>query len=441
MARGHEGSAVRAGRLRSVSATVVLCAATALAWGQTAPAPGAAASPRFSATGPDAESYGAAQGYPIAVFHRPRYFVGAFTHQDQLFESRTVRRAERAAPLARAEAEPALRYRFDRVERSLDDYLARNPVTGLLIARGDTVHVERYQYARTDAHRFAGFSMTKTVTALLVGVALGEGRIRSLDDPAERYVSELAGSEYGRTSLRHLLQMSSGVRFEEAYTGRDDIWRLWVGTVLQDGPGAAAALAPFNERARWPGAVFAYASAETQVLGLVVARATGSTLADYLREKIWQHIGAEADAYWLIDAAGQEAAYCCLSAVLRDWGRLALLLAHDGRVGSGAAARQLVPREFLVEATTVAPENLHLQLAWDAPGFGYGYQTWIVDPLASPPRRQFALVGVHGQLILVDPASRLVLVQTAVRRQAADPNLETLALWRALVQTLGTTAR
>lgn len=187
--------------------------------------------------------------------------------------------------------------------------------------------------------------------------------------------------------------------------------------------------------------MFAYASAETQVLGLVVARATGSTLADYLREKIWRPIGAEADANWLIDAAGQEAAYCCLSAVLRDWARLALLLAHDGRVGSGADARQLVPREFIVEATTVAPENLHLQLAWDAPGFGYGYQTWIVDPLASPPRRQFALVGVHGQLILVDPASRLVLVQTAVRRQAADPNLETLALWRELVRTMGTTAR
>lgn len=413
-----------------------------LGWGAASPAAAQpAASPRFSATGPDAEFYGAAQGYPVSVLYRPRFFVGGFTHQDQIWETRTVRRGERPAPLARAAAEPALRYDFDRAERTLDDFMARNPVTGLLIARGDTIHVERYQYARTDAHRFAGYSMSKTVTALLLGVALGEGRIRSLDDPAERYVSELAGSEYGRTSLRHLLQMSSGVRFEENYSGRDDFARLGLGTVWQEGPGGAALLASFNDRARWPGSVFSYSSAETQVLGLVVARAIGRTLAEYLQEKIWQPIGAEADARWVIDGAGQEAAYCCLNAVLRDWARLALLLAHDGRVGSGASARQLVPREFLVEATTVAPENFHLQRVWDLPGFGYGYQTWIVDPLANSPRRQFALVGVHGQLILVDPASRLVLVQTAVRRLSGDPNLETLALWRALVKTLGADAR
>ena len=398
-------------------------------------------SPRFSPTGPEADFYGAAQGYPVSVLYRPRFFVGAFTHQDQIWETRTVRRATQPAPLARAAAETALRYDFDRAERTLDDFMARNPVTGLLIARGDTIHVERYQYARTDAHRFAGYSMSKTVTALLVGVALAEGRIRSLDDPAERYVSELAGSEYGRTRLRHLLQMSSGVRFEETYTRFDDFTRLWQATVAQEGPGGAAAVRSFNERARLPGAVFSYASAETQVLGLVVARATGRTLAEYLQEKIWQPIGAEADARWVIDTAGQEVAYCCLNAVLRDWARLALLLANDGRIGSGAGSRQLVPREFLIEATTVAPEHDHLQLVLAPPGFSYGFQTWIVDPQATPPRRQFALMGAHGQIIFVDPASRLVLVQTAVRRHASDPNLETLALWHALVRTLGADAR
>ena len=93
---------------------------------------------------------------------------------------------------------------------TVDDYLARNPATGLLIARGDTIFVERYQYGRTDRHRFTSWSMAKTVTAMLVGIAIAEGRIRSVDDLAAVYVPALSGTEYGRTSLRHLLQMSSG---------------------------------------------------------------------------------------------------------------------------------------------------------------------------------------------------------------------------------------
>ena len=113
-----------------------------------------------------------------------------------------------------------LRYEYEGESRTLDDYLARNPATGLLIAQGDTILVERYQYARTDQHRFTSWSMAKTVTAMLVGIAIAEGHIRSIDDHAAVYVPALAGTEYGRTSLRHLLQMSSGVRFVEDYTTR-----------------------------------------------------------------------------------------------------------------------------------------------------------------------------------------------------------------------------
>ena len=115
-------------------------------------------------------------------------------------------------------AEPGITWRFQDADLTLDDYLARTPTTGLLIARGDTILVERYQYGRTDRHRFTSWSMAKTVTAMLVGIAIAEGHIRSVDDLAAAYVPELAGTEYGRTSLRHLLQMSSGVRFRENYS-------------------------------------------------------------------------------------------------------------------------------------------------------------------------------------------------------------------------------
>ena len=186
--------------------------------------PSAAASPRFAQGGPDAEDYGASSGYPVGDRATcSRFRVGCYSHFDQVYEGRLVRRATTPSPLARAAAEPAVRYEYQGQTFTLDDYLARNPATGLLVARGDTILIERYQYARHDRHRFTSWSMAKTVTAMLIGIAIAEGRIRSVDDPAAAYVPALAGTEYGRTSLRHLLQMSSGVRFVEEHTGTDDV--------------------------------------------------------------------------------------------------------------------------------------------------------------------------------------------------------------------------
>jgi CubicO group peptidase (beta-lactamase class C family) len=380
--------------------------------------------PHFAVGGPNAQEYGSNEDFPVKAINRLRFFVGMFSHYDQLLEGRTIRRATSPSRLLRAPTEPALRYEYQAETRSLDDYLARNPATGLLIARGDTILVERYQYARTDRHRFASFSM-----AMLVGLAIAENLIRSVDDPAGSYVPALADTEYGRTSLRHLLQMSSGVRFRENYSGQDDVARLFAATVLQDGPGGVEAMRPYNERVRWSGALFSYASVETQVLGLVLRSVVGRPVAEYFRDRIWEPIGAEADATWIIDASGQEATYCCLNAVLRDYARLGLLLAHDGRLGD----RQIIPKEWLYAATTIAPNDWHLKRVWDRTGFGYGYQTWIFPG----ERRMFALIGVHGQAIYVDPASRLVMVHTAVRERADDPNEETIALWRSVVDVLG----
>jgi CubicO group peptidase (beta-lactamase class C family) len=401
------------------------CALLAVVVAGCAPAAG----PRFSTTGPDAEAYGASQGYRFAAIPRQPFFVGSFSQGDALLESRKIPRAASASRLARAPLEPVVRYEHDGQTRSLDDYLARQPVTGLLIARGDTILVERYQYARTDRHRFTSFSIAKTVTAMLLGIALAEGRLRSVDDPAAAYVPALAGTEYGATPLRHLLQMSSGVRFLENYSGSDDAERLGIDTVLQQGPGGVDSVKPYNVRVRPPGSRFAYASVETQVLGLVLREATGRPVADYLHEKIWAPMGAEADASWFIDRAGQEATYCCLNAVLRDYARLALLLARDGRQGT----RQLIPRDWILTATTVRPDDWHLKPYAATSYYGYGYQTWILPG----PRRMFALLGLRGQAIFVDPASQLVMVHTAVMLEPADLLLEARALWQGVVATLG----
>ena len=398
------------------------------------PAPSAASGPRFEASGPDAKDYGADAGYPIGdttTFFRVPYLVGSHSHLDQLFEGRRVRAAAAPSALGRSAAEPAIHYRRDGRPFTLDDYLARHPTTGLVIARGDTILVERYQYGRTDRQRFTSWSMAKTVTSMLIGIAVDEGRIRSVDDRAEVYVPTLAGTEYGRTSLRALLQMSSGVRFREDYSGDDDVSRLARDTFLRLGKGGVDAVTPYNERVAPAGTRFSYASVETEVLGLVLTSAVGRPVAEYLQEKIWQPMGAEADATWLIDRSGQEATYCCLNAVLRDYARLGLLLAHDGNW----RGRQIIPAAWVKDATTRHEDQRYLWPRMATPFFGYGYQTWIW-PTEQP---QFALLGVRGQTIFVDPQSRLVLAQTSVRKRPSnDPiGAETVALWEAIVATLG----
>ena len=383
------------------------------------------ANPVFSDTGPDAAAYGAQLGYPTA---RPSpvlpqiYMVGDYSRFDRLVRSHRVERPPAPSPLRRAAQELSLSYSFRGVVRSLQDYLARNPATGLLIAQGDTILFEHYQYARTDQDRMLSQSMAKTVTAMLLGIAISEGAIRSVDQPASDYVPGLAGTEWGRTSIRDLLHMASGMAFTERYDGADDSAAFSRALFSRIEP--AQAIAQFNTRAMPPGTRFHYAGIQTEILGLIVANATHMPLADYLQSRIWQPMGAESDAAWTIDSTGHELAFCCISATLRDWARFAQVLAHDGAWNG----RQIIPRDWVIASTTVAAP--YLAPGEVAPRYGYGNQVWLL----AAPRRQFALLGIHGQTIFVDPASHLVLVQTAVRVKASnDPGVAELrALWEAL---------
>lgn len=380
----------------------------------------------FSPTGPDAAAYGAEAGYlPGTRGARPAQstLVGYHSRIDSLYPHNTARAGPAASVLHRAATPLELRYTFQGQPRTIADYLERHPTTGLLIARGDTILLEHYRYARTDRDRLLSQSMAKTVTGMLIGIALRDGAIRSIDDQAAAYVPGLAGSAYGQSTIRDLLHMASGVRYVETYDGTDDHARLGIGLFGPNSPGAARVLSQFNTREAEPGTRFHYASAESEVLGLVVMGATGMKLSAYLETRLWQPMGAEADATWITDARGQEVGYCCFSAVLRDWARFGLMLAHDGAWNG----RQIVPSEWMQDATTVAAPFLGAV----RPGTGYGYQTWLIPG----PRRQFVLLGIHGQALYVDPTARLVMVHTAVRaRPTGNPEgLELGALWRAVV--------
>lgn len=355
---------------------------------------------------------------------QPAYSVDSFSRLDGIWPAARVTAPAQASPLRRRAREPDIGFDGAPVHGlgrfSLDDYLSRNPTTGLLIIRDGEILVERYQYARNDQHRLTSFSMAKTLVALLIGLALEEGHIGSIEQTAGSIVPELLGCEYGATPLRHLLTMSSGVAFRETYDGRDDSAGLSRLTFGGQSAGGVAVPPFFNTRIAAPGRQWNYASAETFVLALALRRAIGRPIADYFAEKLWQPLGAEADASWLTDRSGLEIGFMGFNAVLRDYGRLAMLLAAGGQHGG----RQLLPQAWLAAMT-----RPHFTGAETGRWFGYGYQTWIF-PAAEGG---FALLGVRGQAIFVDPSRRLALVHTAVRADARDPGgADLAALWRGV---------
>jgi CubicO group peptidase (beta-lactamase class C family) len=160
------------------------------------------------------------------------------------------------------------------------------------------------------------------------------------------------------------------------------------------------------------------------VLGVVLHYAVNRSLSNYLQEKLWQPIGAEADAAWVVDAQGFEVAHLVFNAVLRDYARLGRLLAHDG----AWEGRQIIPAQYMIDATTTRLSDAYLAPGKAMPNFGYGYFFWLLPGA----RRQFALLGANGQRICVDPTSKLVLVQTAV-----DNTDEVWHLWSTLVEQFG----
>jgi CubicO group peptidase (beta-lactamase class C family) len=374
-------------------------------------------------SGPQADLYGAQDGYPVPPNPMqgnpwpPKYRVGAFTHLDRIYKTRTVNRA--------AESWAFKPTATDR-QALISDYLVHHPITGLLIARDDRILVEAYQYDRTARDRFVSQSMVKSITGVLVGLAIADGAIKSVDDLPEQYVPGLKGSEYGRTPIRALLHMSSGIAFGENDDHGRDLNRLWRDMVAGVGAkGTIASLVQFNTRVAPPGTRYSYASIEPDVLGVVLRAATGKSLSEYLQEKIWRRIGTESDATWLVDAEGCELGHFGLSATLRDYARLGRLLAHDGAWNG----QQIISAQWMHEATTVRAEDAYLLPGHSMRDFGYGYLFWLLPG----DRRQFALVGAFGQRIIVDPSSKLVMVQTALDETDAG----SWRLWRTLVERLG----
>jgi CubicO group peptidase (beta-lactamase class C family) len=397
---------------------------------------------------PDEAALNKANGYPVgslSSWYSDPYRVGSWSALDKVpgIKVRAVERPAEASPLPRAAKPAAISYRYKGMGFALADFMEHQRTTGLLVLKNGEIVAEHYRYGRKDDARFLSFSMAKSVTSLLLGKALSLGLIASLDDPAEKYAKDLAGSPYGATTIRQLLRMSSGLTFTERYDGKDDIARL-----SRAAAGAAGAGKPIDvlksitDRHAPPGEKFVYASSETDVLGRVLTGAAGKNMSELTTEWLWKPMGAEHDAFWRVGIDGQEQANGSFNATLRDWARLGQLLANNGRavdkVTGQPGALQVVPLDYLLDATDPARQPPAFKPRKATPYFGYGYQFWLM-PLRE---RTFAMQGIHGQTVYVQPSSGIVMVMTSVWEQAsgkqnAQPYEERDALWRGVLQSLG----
>jgi CubicO group peptidase (beta-lactamase class C family) len=395
----------------------------------------------LSVAAPDEEALGKSLGYPVAS--RPAqinldpYIVGSFSAMDSLLPHCILEASPNPAMLNQADGEPSFRYKFRGGSFTVDDYMQHQRVTGLLVLKDGEIVVERYNYDRKPAHRMLSESMVKTIVALAVGRAVEDGLIRSVDDVAARYVPELAGTLYGQTKIINLLRMSSGAQFVQDYTPTDDRAKF---NKVSASNGYLVAAKSVMQRTAPEGDSFNYSNSQTAVLGLVLRAATKQSLCAYVDEKLWKPMGAESQATWLINPGDKFEQFAGgFNATVRDYARLGLLMANEG-VRNGEA---VIPRDWLLKMTDANLQPpafrpgtlLHNGSTWQ----GYGLQTWLI-PGSS---RRFAFEGIHAQSILVDPALKLVVVQTAVGKDASGDasgshfGAERAALWRGIVTHYG----
>jgi len=345
-----------------------------------------------TASAPADESIGTVrQVYDGALF--PDLQVQTFRNIDRLFPTRVVERGERVYPLRGRETQlENFRFTADGKTYDLYDYLSLNRVSGLLVIKNGEIAFERYFLGNSDETRWMSMSVVKSITAALVGAAIKDGHIRSIDDLVVDYLPQFKGSAYDGVSVRQLLQMTSGVAWNETYTDPASDRRKMLEAQIAQKPGAILDLMAGLERSAEPGRRWNYSTGETHIAGALVRAATGKNLADYLSEKIWARMGMEADAtWWLESPGGLEVGGSGLSATLRDYGRFGMFMLHGGVIDGEAT----LPIGWMDEAST--PKIV------DGETVEYGYMLWPLRDQA------YAAVGIFGQFVYVNPRKDLVV--------------------------------
>lgn len=357
----------------------------------------------------------------------------AFTHMNLLLPTETVKRAPRASALRMA-ANPQqfadFRYEFAGEHYGLDELHRRTHTTGFIVLhRGEVLHENYPGRFASASSRFQLFSLTKSVTSMLVGMALERGEIASLDERVEHYLPQLADSAYAEVTIEQLLNMTSGVGSVEDWTIPDAPIRRFESAVTSGG--SVLDVIRSTPRVRAAGTAFNYSTLDTHVIGWVLEAATGMSLAQYAEQRLWGQMSAEHDAFYFLSRSKPRTALGggSLNATVRDVARIGAIMAAGGRVGG----EQLVPADWVQRSRGSALP--HLQVgnleSGGASHYGYSNQWWTLGG----ERRAFTGLGVHGQFLWVDPDSETVIVKTSAWNDEDDDerDRETCAALAALV--------
>ncbi|HJZ62890.1 MAG TPA: serine hydrolase [Candidatus Acidoferrum sp.] len=357
----------------------------------------------------------------------PDLEVKTFARSDELFAVRLVQKGSTVRPLPLAKT-PLKNVKLEADGKKYDvfDYLALNRVAGLLILKNGEVVLEDYELGTGPATHWPSFSMAKSASSTLIGAALEDGFITSLDDPVTKYVPVLKGGVYEGVSVRNVLQMASGVKWDETYTDPKSDRRKLLDIQLDQKPGTILKYMSALSRAGAPGSIWNYNTGETFVVGAVLEGATRKPLAQYLSEKIWKPFGMEFDAKWQVESPnGAGWAGGGLAATLRDFGRIGLLVLEDGVVNG----KRLVPQGWFDEAGSgkvIGGKQVD-----------YGYLWWPI-PKGDPVHDgAFQAEGIFGQHLYINRKEKVVIVVLSARPKPTGATVvDDHAFFAAVVKAL-----
>jgi len=320
-----------------------------------------------------------------------------YKSMEKLTAHKVVKRGAEVFPLPPGEPIDAkVKVKIDGKTLTVDQYMAAYRTSGLLVIKDGKVVLERYGLDRTPQDRWTSFSVAKSVTSTLVGAAIKDGHIKSLDEPVTTYIPQLKGGGYDGVTVGQLITMTSGVRWNEDYTDlNSDVAKVGL-SAGEPGVNPVVSYMRRLPRERPPGTRFHYSTGETDLVGILVSNATHKPLSAYLSEKIWAPFGMEQDAIWVEDVAGHERGGCCMSMTLRDYGRFGMFILGGGKAGG---------QDVLPQGWTAAATRAQVPVNPDDPKEGgYGYFWWI-----NPAGDAYEAIGIFGQAITTFPKENLII--------------------------------
>jgi hypothetical protein len=370
--------------------------------------------------------------YRVINLFNSDVIVENFRTMGDKFNSRTISRGPNVFTFKQDIKKLSEEYNFNGKKKSVRSFIDHTGTTGLIVIKDDVILFEKYYLGNTEASKAISWSVAKSFVSALFGIAVSEGRIKDINQPVTDYLPLLKNSGYNGVSIKNVLQMSSGIRFNEDYADfNSDINKM--GRYFALNMPLADFIASLKAE-KQQGTYNHYVSMDTQVLGMILREATGKTLSEYAEVKLWKPLGMESDAYWLIDSSGMEAAFAGLNVTLRDFARLGRLYLKKGNWNG----KQIIPAAWI--KSSVTPDAPHLM-----PGkrpnakwvLGYGYQWWIPEN----PDGEYLAIGVYGQAIYVYPRYNIVIAKTSAyadyNKDGDNMEIESIEMFRAIARDLG----